>query len=61
MVGVVVTVARKSSSLPYLLLLLLLLLLPLLLPCPSLLQRASRTTNAHRTLGADSRPAGQFP
>jgi hypothetical protein len=53
-VVVVVIVARTSSSLPYLLLLL------LLLPCPSLLQRASRTTQKHRTLGADSRPAGQF-
>lgn len=49
-VVVVVIVARTSSSLPYLF-----LLLTLLLPCPSLLQRASRTTHA------DSRPAGQFP
>ncbi len=57
-VVVVVIVARTSSSLPYLLLLLLLRLLRL--PCPSLLQRASRTTHAHRTLGADSRSAGQF-
>jgi hypothetical protein len=49
-VVVVVIVARTSSSLPYLF-----LLLTLLLPCPSLLQRASRTTHA------DSPPAGQFP
>ncbi len=45
-VVVVVIVARTSSSQPYLF---------LLLPCPSLLQRASRTTHA------DSPPAGQFP
>jgi len=45
-VVVVVIVARTSSSQPYLF---------LLLPCPSLLQRASRTTHA------DSPPARQFP